>query len=877
MSKSKPNKVTPLMKQYMGVKQEHPDAILLFRVGDFYETFGEDAITVSKILGIVLTARNNGGSKIELAGFPYHSVDVYLPKLVKAGFRVAVCEQLEKPSKEKKIVKRGVTDIVTPGVTFHDNILDHKENNFLCSLHFQEGGHHGIAFLDISTGEFFVSEGSNSLITKLIQSFNPSEIIFSRSKNKEIIKLIGDDHYSYQLEEWIYQEEYTREKLLDHFEVKSLKGFGIEQLKVAQVAAGAILHYINSTENKSLDHLVRISRIQTDEFMWLDRFTIRNLELVRSNHPTGTSLIKILDHCISPMGSRLLRKWVLLPLVNTVKINARLDNVDYLVKNIEEQENLEEHLKSVGDLERITSRLAAKKINPKEIKTLERSFHALEPIKEILAKSGQSSMKALADIINLCPTLQEEIHSTLTEDPPAVFNKGQVIKDGFDKELDEWRDIIRNGKQMLVEIQTKEAAATGISSLKIGFNNVFGYYLEVTNKYKGQDLIPDNWIRKQTLTNSERYITEELKTLENKILSAEEQIAILENKFYDEFIDSISAFIEPILQNAKIVAQVDCLRSFAKLARKNKYVRPIVNEGLKIEIIEGRHPVIEHELPAGEPYIPNDLNLSNEDTQIIMITGPNMSGKSAILRQTALICLMAQMGSFVPAGKAEIGFVDKLFTRVGASDNISSGESTFMVEMIETSSILNNISERSLILLDEIGRGTSTYDGISIAWSIASYLHDNKVANPKTLFATHYHELNELAEQYPRIKNYNVATKEVDNKVLFLRKLVEGGSNHSFGIHVAKMAGMPKAILQQSSELLIELEKKSLSQKEEMSSTLKQSKSKESPMQLSFFNEEDQRWIDLKKEFELIDLDGMTPIECMLKLKELEGIFKKNT
>ena len=867
------NKVTPLMKQYMGVKQEHPDALLLFRVGDFYETFGEDAITVSKVLGIVLTARNNGGSKIELAGFPYHSVDVYLPKLVKAGFRVAVCEQLEKPSKEKKIVKRGVTDIVTPGVTFHDNILDHKENNFLCSIHY-DGDHHGISFLDISTGEFLIAEGGDSLINKLIQSFNPSEIIFSRSKSKEIIKLIGDDHYSFPLEEWIYQFEYTREKLLDHFEVNSLKGFGIEEMKAGQVAAGGILHYLGTTENKSLDHLVRINRIQTKEFMWLDRFTIRNLELINSNHPTGTPLIRILDQCISPMGSRLLRKWVLLPLINPTTIKSRLDTVEFLFNNTDQLEELEEQLKGIGDLERITARLAAKKINPKEIKSLERSLKALGPIKEMMSKSGQSSMIALSDTINLCSKLQEEVFKTLTEDPPAVLSKGQVIKDGFNSELDEWRDIIKNGKQLLVDIQTKEAEATGISNLKIGFNNVFGYYLEVTNRYKDQGLIPDNWIRKQTLTNSERYITEELKTLENKILSAQEKIAELESKFYDELLEIISNYIEPILQNAKIVAQVDCLRSFARLAIKNKYVRPDVNEELDIKITEGRHPVIEQELPAGEPYIPNDLDLSNKDTQIIMITGPNMSGKSAILRQTALICLMAQMGSFVPAKEAQIGYVDKLFTRVGASDNISSGESTFMVEMIETSSILNNISERSLILLDEIGRGTSTYDGISIAWSIASYLHDNPSANPKTLFATHYHELNELAVQYPRIKNYNVATKEVGNKVLFLRKLVEGGSNHSFGLHVAKMAGMPKSILAQAEKLLAELEKKSLSQKQEMNTALKNSKSPQQAMQLSFFNEEDERWIDIKKEFEAIEIDGMTPIECMLKLKELEEIFK---
>ncbi len=860
------------MKQYMSIKQVHPEAILLFRVGDFYETFGADAVTVSKILGIVLTSRNNGGSDIELAGFPYHSVDLYLPKIVKAGYRVAICEQLEKPSKEKKIVKRGVTDIVTPGVTFHDNLLDHRENNFLCSIHLNNKSKHGISFLDISTGEYLVAEGNDKMIAKLVQSFNPSEIIFSRPNKKAIEELLGNENYYFQIDEWVFQKDYCYDKLLEHFKVTSLKGFGIEELDKAQIAAGSILHYLGTTENKKLDHLVRINRIQTQEFMWLDRFTIRNLELVRSNHPTGRPLVDIIDHCISPMGSRMLRQWLLMPLINLQQINARHDIVHYMVHNLESLEGFENELKNIGDLERITARLAARKINPKEIKSLERSLKSLLPIKKLIKSSNESALIILGELLNACPQLLKTVEETLAEDPPAILNKGQVIKDGFNESLDEWRDIIKNGKGLLVEIQKREAEATGIANLKIGFNNVFGYYLEVTNKYKNQGLIPDGWIRKQTLTNAERYITEELKELENKILSANEKVAELEVRLYDELVESLTPYIEAILQNGKVVAQLDCLCNFARMAIKHVYVRPEMTDGLELEIIEGRHPVIEQELPIGESYIPNDLHMSNGDQQIIMITGPNMSGKSAILRQTALICLLAQTGCYVPATKAKIGIVDKLFTRVGASDNISSGESTFMVEMIETSSILNNISERSLILLDEIGRGTSTYDGISIAWSIASYLHNNDIAHPKTLFATHYHELNELAKEYDRIKNYNVATKEIDNRVIFLRKLVEGGSNHSFGIHVAKMAGMPREILQDASALLKELEKKSIGERENIETAMKTtSESKASAMQLSFFNEADERWLKIKAALEKMDIDAMTPIECMMKLQELKS------
>lgn len=871
MAKASNNKVTPLMKQYNEVKQKHPDAILLFRVGDFYETFGEDAITISKILGIVLTARNNGGSKIELAGFPYHSVDLYLPKIVKAGYRVAICEQLEKPSKEKKIVDRGVTDIVTPGVTFHDHLLNHNENNFLCSIHFEQKDQLGIAFLDISTGEFLVSEGSNALIKKLVQSFNPSEIIYCRNKKDTLNSLFSNDLYSYPLEDWIYQFDYAREQLLNQFQVNSLKGFGIENMAKAQIAGGAILHYLNITENKRLNHLVRINRIQNQDFMWMDQFTIRNLELVRSNHPTGTALIDILDKCKSPMGSRLLRKWILLPLVNTTQVQRRLNMVEYFVNHRELREELNDHIRAISDLERIVAKLAALKINPKELRSLDRSLKAIIPIQKLLSESKLVELELLADKINPCLKLQEEIELSLTDDPPVILTKAKVIKDGFNQELDEYRNITTNGKQLLADIQLKEAEATGIQNLKIGFNNVFGYYLEVTNRYKDQGLIPDNWIRKQTLTNSERYITEELKVLESKILSAEEKINVLESRLFSELLEKTAEYIEAIQQNGKAIASIDCITNFAEIAERNNYTKPEVNEGLTISISEGRHPVIEHELPSGEPYIPNDLLLSNEEQQIIMITGPNMSGKSAILRQTALICVMAQMGCYVPAKEAKIGFIDKLFTRVGASDNISSGESTFMVEMIETSSILNNISDRSLILLDEIGRGTSTYDGISIAWSIASFLHNNQFAQPKTLFATHYHELNELAEKFSRIQNYNVATKEIDNKVIFLRKLESGGSKHSFGIHVAKMAGMPKEVLMQASQLLVELEKKSLTQKENIKDALQNSDSVK-PMQLSFF-EEDPKWLEVKAQLNLIDINSLTPIECMLKLKSLLELY----
>lgn len=864
------------MQQYASIKSKHPDAILLFRVGDFYETFGSDAVKVADALNIILTKRNNGGSDIELAGFPYHSVDAYLPKLVRAGFRVAICEQLEKPSKEKKIVKRGVTDVVTPGVTIDESILDHKNNNYLASIHFAHKGPHGIAFIDISTGEFLVSEESTSGLEKLIHGFQPSEIIFSKGKSKEYHKIFASSYYTYPLEEWIYTPDYTREKLLNKFEVKNLKGFGVEDHPAGQIAAGAALHYLETTQNDRIKHISRIARIQSDLYVWLDRFTIRNLELVHSSHETGIPLIKVLDKTSSPMGARMLRKWVLLPLLSVDKINNRLDMVTYFYEHPDIIEEIDKYLKQVGDLERMVSKISMERINPREVLQLKRALDAILPIKEHLLNSKHEALGLLADQISDCNKVRGQIQQAISDDPPALVAKGNVCRDGYNQELDEYRALTKNSKAILVEIQQREAEATGISNLKIGFNNVFGYYLEVTNKYKNQGLVPENWTRKQTLTGSERYITEELKTLESKILSAESKIQELEEQLFNELVLQLASSIQPIQHNASIVAQLDCLLSFAKVAYKNAYSKPIVDDSYTIEIKEGRHPVIEQQLGLDEKYIPNDIKLSNDDVQIMMITGPNMSGKSAVLRQTALITLMAQMGSYVPAQMARIGIVDKVFTRVGASDNISSGESTFMLEMNETASIMNNLSNRSLILLDEIGRGTSTYDGISIAWSLAEFLHNNDAAHAKTLFATHYHELNELAEKYDRIKNYNVATKEVGQKVIFLRKLVEGGSNHSFGIHVAKMAGMPQSIISRAVEILAELEKKSVdnSKQKDIGETLK-SMPKESPMQLSIFETVDPIAGKLKQAIEDIDLYTMTPIECMMKLNEMKQLLEE--
>ncbi len=860
------------MAQYFSVKSKHPDAILLFRVGDFYETFSEDAVKTANTLGIILTKRNNGGSDIELAGFPHHSLDLYLPRLVKAGFRVAICEQLEKPSKEKKIVARGVTEIVTPGLTTDSNLLNHKENNFLCALHYATQNQLGIAFLDISTGEFLVSEGDIHKIQKLIQSFRPNEIIFAKANKEKFHKEFGDEYYTYFLDEWVFTEDYTKDLLLDQFDVNSLKGFGIETYENGKIAAGSILHYLQSTENKHVQHIRNIQRIQLDHFMWLDRFTIRNLELVYSNHPTGIPLINILDHTVTPMGSRLMRKWLLLPLIEKEDIDKRLEMVDYFYNNPYTIEELTEHLKTIGDLERLISKAPSQKINPREILQLKTALFTIDPIKEMLKATKVPSFVSIADHLKPCKKLRERIEKEIHPEAPGNIAKGNIINDGCNADLDELRNIINNTKGILVEIQQREAEKTGITNLKIGFNNVFGYYLEVTNKYKNQGMVPDNWVRKQTLTGSERYITDELKELENKILGAQEKLTVLELQLYENLILSLQDYIKEIQINASSLAAIDCLIGLSKVALKNDYCKPEINTSLIIDIKDGRHPVIEQHLDIGETYIPNDVYLDNNSCQVLMITGPNMSGKSAVLRQTALICLMAQIGSFVPAKEAKIGIVDKLFTRVGASDNISSGESTFMVEMNETASIMNNISERSLILLDEIGRGTSTYDGISIAWSLAEFLHEYGGLRPKTLFATHYHELNELASQFERIKNYCIATKEYGNKVIFLRKLIEGGSKHSFGIHVAKMAGMPREIVERANHILSKLETKSI-QDGELVETIPQAQT--FAHQLSIFETVDETAGKIKEALMDIDINTMSPIDCMLKLNEMKKLLEE--
>lgn len=870
------SKITPLMQQYQQIKAKHPNAILLFRVGDFYETFGEDAIKTAETLGIVLTSRNNGGSDIELAGFPHHSLDLYLPKIVKAGYRVAICDQLEKPSKEKKVVKRGVTEVVTPGLKTSEQLLDYKSNNFLASICFTTKGPHGVAFIDISTGEFFASEGSIEQVEKLIQSFKPSEIIYSRSFNKIFEKTFGHDIYKFPIEEWVYTFDYGREKLLDHFEVNSLKGFGIEELEAGQVAAGAILHYLETLENTALKHINAIGRIHNEDYLWLDRFTIRNLELIQAQFNSGVPLLDVLDKTTAPMGSRLMKKWILMPLVDPAAINRRLDMVDYFYEHFEKAEHIKSLLKKIGDLERLISKVSLGKINPREVLMLGRGLKALIEIKQILENTDQDQLVSLGNQVDLCTEIRERIEREVNEEAPNHLNKGFVIRDGIHEELDDLRHIISHSKEILLSIQQKEAERTGIDKLKIGYNNVFGYYLEVTNKYKDKGLVPDEWIRKQTLTNSERYITEELKVLEDKILHAEEKIQELEEQLFLQLVHKILEYIIPVQRNAVILAQVDVLISFAEIALRNNYNRPTLDDSKIIDIRQGRHPVIEQHMELGEQYVPNDIFLSNDDTQIMMITGPNMSGKSAILRQTALICLMAQIGSFIPAESAQLGYIDKLFTRVGASDNISSGESTFMVEMNETANILNNISDRSLILLDEIGRGTSTYDGISIAWSLAEYLHENPTAHPKTLFATHYHELNELESKFDRIKNFNVSTREVGHKVIFLRKLVPGGSEHSFGIHVAKMAGMPRPILQRSAEILKQLEKKLLESNDDDRGSIKY-KLNQMPenYQLSIFETVDPQAGKLKEMIAELDLNSMTPIECMLKLSELKNLIEE--
>ena len=858
---------TPLMKQYNQIKSKYPDAILLFRVGDFYETFGEDAKKAAAILGIVLTKRSNGkASEVDLAGFPHHSLDTYLPKLVRAGYRVAICDQLEDPKMTKTIVKRGVTEMVTPGVVVGDHILQSKANNFLASIYIEKDNC-GVAFIDISTGEFLVGEGKKDYIDKLMQSFSPSEVIYQRSKQREFIEFFGSKHITSKLEDWVYSLEYAQETLTKLFETNSLKGFGIEQETFATIAAGAAVQYLKDTEHHQLSHFTKISRIHEQQYVWLDKFTIRNLELLHSSHPDGKALVDVIDKTVSPMGGRLIRRWTVMPLISIAAIQERLDAVEYFTKTKEIATELRSLIRSIGDLERLISKVAMNKANPRELVQLKRGLNALAPIQQMLLQGKDETLTNLANKIVLLHPVAERIDQTLEDESGAMIGKGNFIKAGVDKELDDLRLIRSSGKSYIAKIQQDETDRTGITSLKVGFNNVFGYYLEVTNTHKSK--VPPEWIRKQTLANAERYITEELKEYEQKVLGAEEKIQWIEERLFNELVTYVRDFTLSIQQNSNIIARLDALLSFAESANVNNYSKPAVNDSLAINIKSGRHPVIEQMLDPGNAYIPNDVYLDDVQQQILMITGPNMSGKSALLRQTALIVLMAQMGSFVPAESASIGFIDKLFTRVGASDNLSAGESTFMVEMNETASIINNISARSLILLDEIGRGTSTYDGISIAWSIAEFLHNYPVAHPRTLFATHYHELNELAEKYERIKNFHVATKEVGNKIIFLRKMVEGGSEHSFGIHVAKMAGMPRLILDRANELLVELEE------QRANSNMRQSLKKSNPqIQMSMFDMTDPKLKQIGELLQKVEINALTPIEAMMKLNEMKRLLE---
>ena len=863
---AKKKKETPLMQQYNAIKAKYPDAVLLFRVGDFYETFGEDAIKAARILGIVLTNRANGSSKIELAGFPHHSLDTYLPKLVRSGCRVAICDQLEDPKATKKIVKRGVTELVTPGVSYNDKTLDVRSNNFLASIHMEKDGA-GIAFLDVSTGEFLTAEGNWEYISKLLQSFSPSEVIYQKQHKAEFSERFADSFFTYTLEDWVFTSTYAEELLLNHFETKSLKGFGVEGLHMGIIAAGAALHYLKETQHNKVSHIAALSRIEEDHFVWMDQFTIRNLELVQSTGVNGVSLLNVLDQTVSPMGARMLRRWLVLPLKAQKAIQDRLNIVDYFTHHSDAADELVLEIKKMGDLERLISKVATARICPREVVQLKRALNAIVPVVESCSASKNKSLVKLASQLNPCDAIREKIAEQLQDDAPVQLIKGNVMASGVSQELDELRAISTSAKAYLEEIREREMERTGIPSLKISFNNVFGYYLEVRNTHK--DKVPEEWVRKQTLVSAERYITEELKELEVKILSAGDKILALEQELFDALVASLMDYVQIVQRNSQRIAHLDVLLSFSKIALHNGYVKPELNDGFILNIKDGRHPVIEKQLPLGEAYVANDVYLDNETQQIIMITGPNMSGKSALLRQTALIVLMAQMGSFVPAKSASIGVVDKIFTRVGASDNISLGESTFMVEMNETASILNNISDRSLILLDEIGRGTSTYDGISIAWAIAEFLHENK-AKAKTLFATHYHELNEMSESFDRIKNYNVSVKEVDKKILFLRKLKPGGSAHSFGIHVAKMAGMPHSLIRRANDILAHLEKSHSS--EELTSKAK-SIHQESDMQLSFFQLDDPVLEQIKDEILKTDVNTLTPVEALLKLNEIKKMI----
>jgi len=874
LTKEKENNIveTPLMKQYLAIKAKYPDALLLFRVGDFYETFGEDAIKTSGILGIVLTRRANGAATyIELAGFPYHALDTYLPKLVKAGFRVAICDQLEDPKLTKKIVKRGVTELVTPGVSLNDKVLDHKSNNFLASIHL-ENKISGVSFLDISTGEFLIAQGSNEYIDKLLQSFRPSEVIVQKNKLRQFEELFAEKFYTNTFEDWVFTKDFSYDILVKHFGTSSLKGFGVEDMEYGIIAAGAALHYLSETQHDKIQHISKLSRIEEDHYVWLDRFTIRNLELLSTNNENARTLIDVIDQTISPMGSRLMKRWLILPLKNKQPIDERLNVVEYLLKNGKISEILLQNIKFIGDLERLISKVAVRKIFPREVMQLKKALDALVPIKNACNESSDVALKIIAEQLNPCTLISERIGREINSDPPVLISKGNLINAGVNEDLDELRNLSSSGKNFLLHIQQREIERTGIPSLKVSYNNVFGYYLEVTNTHK--DKVPPEWQRKQTLVNAERYITEELKEYEEKILGAEEKILAIETHIYDDLVLALNDYIEPIQLNASLIARLDCLLSFATIAKKNRYIRPEINESFVIDIKKGRHPVIEQQLPLGEEYISNDVYLDNEKQQILIITGPNMSGKSALLRQTALIVLLAQMGSYVPVDSAEIGLVDKVFTRVGASDNISSGESTFMVEMNETASILNNISDRSLILLDEIGRGTSTYDGISIAWAIAEFLHEHPIFRAKTLFATHYHELNEMASSMPRVKNFHVSIKEINNKVIFLRKLVPGGTEHSFGIHVAKMAGMPSKVIETANEILVQLEKSHSS--EELTKKAKEISKRNQQLrdfQLSFIQLDDPLLQQIKQDILNIDINTLSPVEALLKLNEIKKLL----
>ncbi len=875
MAKDNEVVLTPMMKQYFELKAKHPDAVMLFRCGDFYETYSEDAVTASEILGITLTKRANGQSKtVEMAGFPYHALDTYLPKLIRAGKRVAICDQLEDPKTTKKLVKRGITELVTPGVAINDNVLSYKENNFLAAIHFGKNAC-GVAFLDISTGEFLTAEGSADHIDKLLNNFSPKEVLFERGKKPMFEGDFGNKYFTFELEDWVFTESFGREKLLKHFETKNLKGFGIDNLHEGIIASGAVLQYLELTQHFQIDHITSITRIEEERYVRLDKFTVRSLELIGSMNDEGTSLLDIIDRTVSPMGARMLKRWILFPLKEIRPVNERLDVVEFFFREPDFKDFIEEKLHLIGDLERIISKAAVGRISPREVVQLKVALQAVEPIKNACLNAENESLQRIGKRLEPCVSLRDRIAKEIKNDPPLLVNKGGVIADNVDSELDELRKIAYSGKDYLLQIQQREIEQTGIPSLKIAYNNVFGYYIEVRNTHK--DKVPSDWIRKQTLVNAERYITQELKEYEEKILTAEEKILVLETRLYNELVASLTEFIPAIKADATQIAHLDCLLSFANVAKENKYIRPVLADDDVLDIRQGRHPVIEKQLPLGEKYVANDVYLDTEKQQIIIITGPNMAGKSALLRQTALITLMAQIGCFVPAESAHIGLVDKIFTRVGASDNISVGESTFMVEMNEAANILNNLSPRSLVLFDELGRGTSTYDGISIAWAIVEHIHEHKRARARTLFATHYHELNDMETQFSRIKNYNVSVKEIDNKVIFLRKLERGGSEHSFGIHVAKMAGMPKSIVKRAEEILQQLEKENRQEGISSGSVAHAASSKSKPaegIQLNFFQLDDPVLCQIRDEILDLDVNNLTPLEALNKLNDIKKIVR---